>query len=655
MHSLSNHERHAVNLTQRREALFLLFGTFCLLVGLPAAAQEPQPAVDSSHGIHAIYRIAGQSTGRYQETSVRQAETTVTTIESDLIFNRMGNKLEMNSTSQYREADDGRFKAVVSDTSSSEQTTHMTVVAGDGSLQISTTTGGKTYERNVPFTGTLVGPDHARKLLVLQVHKPGDTFSYQTFSPELGVVATVTATLIGTEDVKVDQQPISGLKLEESMSAMPGKLTVWLDHDGWLLRQLMPSPFGDIETIRTSSPSTDRAVGQGASLPEETFRSSIIQANVRLPHERLIENIKLKITHHRPELGWPELEADNQKVLEKTAAYVILQVARLEPKERGSRPAPDSASLAPYLAPNALLQADDSNIQAVSRSLVGDQHDAWQAAQVLQRWTNENMNFDLGIAIAPASEVARNRRGTCFGYSMLLGSLARAAGIPSRVRMGYVYAGGIWGGHAWVEVMIRQQWIPLDGALYSPGAADAARFSFFTSALEEGTLAQVGSLGQLFGNVDITILQYTVGGHTVHVPQDAKPFTITNNTYHNPWLGFLITKPASFQFARFDLSWPQTTVIAMEGPDKQRVEVKNLSASLPTAKFDGEKYLRDQGITGTRATKVLAGHDVALLSSDQEAGVVVKDRGSVWVFAAKGPDAEKLLTRVLSSVVLEHW
>lgn len=118
----------------------------------------------------------------------------------------------------------------------------MAVGAGDGSLQISTTTGGKTYERNVPFTGTLVGPDHARKLLVLQVHKPSDTFSYQTFSPELGVVATVTATLIGTEDVKVDQQPISGLKLEESMSAMPGKMTVWLDHDGWLLRQLMPSP-----------------------------------------------------------------------------------------------------------------------------------------------------------------------------------------------------------------------------------------------------------------------------------------------------------------------------------------------------------------------------------------------------------------------------
>ena len=176
MHSLSKRERQVVNLAQRGAQLLLSFRHLLPLVGLYAAAQEPQPRADSSHGIDAIYRIAGQPTGSYHETAVRQAETTVTTISSDLIFNRMGNKLEMKSTSQYSEVDDGRLKAVASDTSSSEQMTHIAVVAGDGSLQISTTTGGKTYERNVLFTGTLVGAGQARKLLVLHVHKPGDTF-----------------------------------------------------------------------------------------------------------------------------------------------------------------------------------------------------------------------------------------------------------------------------------------------------------------------------------------------------------------------------------------------------------------------------------------------------------------------------------------------
>lgn len=202
--------------------------------------------------------------------------------------------------------------------------------------------------------------------------------------------------------------------------------------------------------------------------------------------------------------------------------------------------------------------------------------------------------------------------------------------------------------------MIGRQWIPLDGALYAPGAADAARFSFFTSALEEGTLAQVGSLGQLFGNVDITILEYTVGGRSIVVPEDAKPFTITDDTYRNPWLGFSIVKPSSFKFSGFDLVWPQTTVVAMDGPENQRVEVENLSASLPSAKFDGEKYLRDAGITGTQGTRALAGHRAIIVSSDQEAGTVLADQGNVWVFTAQGPCAKRLLEQVISSVVLKH-
>ena len=43
------------------------------------------------------------------------------------------------------------------------------------------------------------------------------------------------------------------------------------------------------------------------------------------------------------------------------------------------------------------------------------------------------MTFDLGIALAPSSEILRDRRGTCVGYATLLAALARSVGIPSRV------------------------------------------------------------------------------------------------------------------------------------------------------------------------------------------------------------------------------
>jgi hypothetical protein len=396
------------------------------------------------------------------------------------------------------------------------------------------------------------------------------------------------------------------------------------------------------------------AASMGATLPEETFGRSIVKANIRLPEERLIEGVRLKLIHKRPELGWPELETDNQHVIEKTASYVVLDVRRIEPKSDASRPVTSENSSAPFLAPNALMQADDANIQAIAAKVVGNERDAWGAAQALQRWTNDNMKFDMGIAIAPASEVARNRRGTCFGYSMLLGSLMRAAGIPSRLRMGYVYAGGIWGGHAWVEVRIGESWIPIDGALYSPGAADAARFSFFTSALEDGTLGGVGALGQLFSNVDVKILQYTVDGKSVAVPEDAPPFTVSGDDYRNPWIGLSIRKPPSFKFGDLGAAWPQTDLVSMEGPHGESVKVKNLSASLPTGEFDLRQEFAGEGIRSKSAPVMIAGRKGTVASSGEKAEAILVSGGNIWAITSAGSLAKQLLEQVLTTVRLSN-
>ena len=222
----------------------------------------------------------------------------------------------------------------------------------------------------------------------------------------------------------------------------------------------------------------------------------------------------------------------------------------------------------------------------------------------------------------------------------------RSLGIP-----GLQFTLGAKLGHAWIDVRIGNEWIPLDGALYTPGAADAARFSFFTSALEEGT-AGMGVLGQLFSHIDIKILQYTVEGKRINVPDDAVAFTISNDTYRNSWLGFSVVKPPSFQFTGSDLAWPQTTVIGMQGPDGQKVEVSNLSASEPTADFNVEKSLRSEGINGVQSAIRVAGKRAIAVSSAQKAGAILIDHGNVWMFTATGTDAKKLLDRVSASVVL---
>lgn len=635
-----------------RVALGILIATIfsCLAQdsrGLPARAALPGASV---HQIHAAYLFNRQPAGSYDEKSETTAGGEIqTVINSDLIFNRLGSRLEMKSSSQFDETREGQLEVATGDVSSSQQTTHIEAAVSAGSLQIKTTSGGKTYERTVPLGGTLLGPEGARRLILDRCHSTGDAVSYDAFFPEVGTVVRITDTVIGWEDVVTDPGKMFGLKLKQTISAMPGNMILWLDRDGWLLRQTLPSPLGDIEAIRSDAHGSNSQV-QGAALPEESFTRSIIKANVRLPEERLVDSIRLQIIHKQPELGWPNLETDNQRVIERTANYVILDVNRPQPRGPQARLVARDRALAPYLSPNALLQSDDANILAIAKKVAGKERDPWKAARALQTWTNEHMQFDPGIMVAPASEVARNLRGTCFGYSMLLGALTRAAGIPSRLRMGYVYAGGTWGGHAWIDVRIGNGWVPIDGALYSPGAADAARFSFFSSGLEEGALVGMGSLSQLFGHADIKILQYTVGGKRVEVPENAAPFVIDRDTYRNPWLGLSLVKPSSFHFVDSDLAWPQTTLIGIEGPDGQKVTVSDLSESEPAEKFDPKKLLRSEGITGESFTIRIAGKKVLTVSSAQKAGAIFTDHGNVWMITATGFDAKNLLIRASSSL-----
>ena len=69
--------------------------------------------------------------------------------------------------------------------------------------------------------------------------------------------------------------------------------------------------------------------------------------------------------------------------------------------------------------------------------------------------------------------------------------------------MGFAYANGIWGGHAWTEAYLDNRWIALDAALFSPGPADAARLRFGASSAGDDQLIKILAGGaQLYGNVE---------------------------------------------------------------------------------------------------------------------------------------------------------
>jgi hypothetical protein len=389
------------------------------------------------------------------------------------------------------------------------------------------------------------------------------------------------------------------------------------------------------------------------------YERSIVRANIRLPRAKPLDRLKVRLTHRHPDLGWPEMAGASQRVLEKTEKIVILEVHRPQNIKKTIFPVALTEQSRPYLEPNAYIQSDDPEIMRLARDLIGNEKDAFQAAQILERWVAENMTFDLGLVFAPATEIFRDRRGTCMGYATILAALVRAAGIPSRIVLGYVYALGMFGGHAWTEILAGEEWVPLDAAVVNEGAADAARIAFLVSSLADGPgELGLGAAQQAFGQVDIEILEYETGGKTCAVPVGAEPYSVEGNLYENPWLGIALEKPGDFKFTKLDAVWPDRTVVAFQGPRGARVSLEQHEVYPWEDVAIGARKKLESLIPGGRDLELkIAGTSArrCLVDAESKKAALAVWRGSeVLILRVEAADAPSLLRRVAKHLYFEN-
>jgi len=452
-----------------------------------------------------------------------------TETEMRLVLNRMGSRVELSSFSVTEEDPSGRLLATRFEMKLSNQTTVAEASIKDGLIEIRSEAGGKPYSRALEYDGELFGPEGIRMMSAHGLREIGDTVSVQTFIGEASLVTTLSRTLKARENLEIAGAKLTALRIEETLKDMPIKRTLWLDAEGLIIKQEEPGPFGIIEAIRSDKKRALLAAS-GGELPVEMYERSIVKANVRLPRSRPIDRLKVRLIQRNPELGWPELARPGHRVIEKTEKVLIMEVKRTESRKEAPFPVALTEQNRRFLEPNAHIQSDDMDIRRLAGQLAGDEKDTFRAALRLRRWVSENMTFDLGLVFAPASEIFKDRRGTCIGYATLLATLARAVGIPSRVVLGYIYALGMFGGHAWTEILAGEEWVALDAAIVNEGAADATRIAFLSSSLTEGPgELGLGAAQQVFGQVDIEIMEYEIDGKIRVVPADGKSFFIEGN------------------------------------------------------------------------------------------------------------------------------
>ena len=337
----------------------------------------------------------------------------------------------------------------------------------------------------IPWDKDIVGLVREENLLKDRKVKAGDSFSYRLFEPSVVRVAKVQVDVKDEEKVTLS----GGERILLRVEAKPERIadvqlptqTLWVDNNRRLVASdvLMPG-LGKLHLERTTkeiativpNPAKLPDIGQIQALPLD-FRlpfpphgQSTIVFRISLPEDKGDD----VTTAFSKGDGRQEIKNVEGK---KFDLYIHAD-RKPDPNGKNGK-VPDE-----YIKSNFFLTSDDPKVQELAKQAVGKETDPWRQALKIERWVHNNMKtVDFSIAMAPASEVARNLAGDCTEFSMLTAAMCKAVGIPARTAIGYIYYEDprnrlpMLGFHMWTEVMINGGWQGLDATLGLGGAGSA--------------------------------------------------------------------------------------------------------------------------------------------------------------------------------------
>lgn len=124
-----------------------------------------------------------------------------------------------------------------------------------------------------------------------------------------------------------------------------------------------------------------------------------------------------------------------------------------------------------YTSASMYVDSESPEIVKLSSTLATEGLSSREKLENIHTWITENVAYDYDAFLAgdiktvKASQVLTDKKGLCGGFAFLFAALARASGIPTKVVYGYGRpnkTGDQWDLHAWNEVFINGEWLPVD-------------------------------------------------------------------------------------------------------------------------------------------------------------------------------------------------
>ncbi len=455
----------------RRSCIAVVCLTF--VAGCLAAkeAAPASPAAPPERDLWYAIGDGGQPHGN-MHIQVRRLEDggTEYVIQLLLLLELLGERQELRSSSTAVVEPDLSLRHLESE---SEQ------MSGRTRLRVRATKDGHTLEREqdgathtqtftsadgLPVISAVALGDWLHRLLVASGPEPGLTRRVRLLVAETGEPEEATARLLAHD--------AEGSTWAIDVGGEWQQTTVRLDADGILIEQSASTP-----PLHVTRASREQAVAIDYHvMPDRELL--VFPFDREIPPARRLERIDVKLSWQDIPPAEFELEDARQRLLSlEDDAGRYAAVVRLERAAEGTGDATRPLPREPFeatLASCDFILPEDERIAAAAAEIVGAETSALAATTKICKWVSDSIRPMMIAETLSGPQVLERRVGKCTEYATLFASLARAAGIPTRVVLGQRRFAGeqgdTWGGHMWNEAFVGD-WIPVDASVNEVGGS----------------------------------------------------------------------------------------------------------------------------------------------------------------------------------------
>lgn len=331
--------------------------------------------------------------------------------------------------------------------------------------------------------------------VMLKSLAPGKQMTLRVFNPLTLSTQSITVRALRREAIVNRGRTVEATVLSALVEGM--ETLSWIDSDGAVLRQ--ETMFGwTMEACDAKDALVRRPAESG--LTGDMLTSLAVPASG--PVGRLASARAATLRLSGAPLSAEALASQRQTVINATGSVVELRV-QADTLPDGKLPvAETNASVSAWLLPSPFVQCTDSRMIARARDITANTPDRIAAARALYEWVYANVEKTPLVSLPSALDVLLHPAGDCNEHTYLYVGLARAIGIPAKIRVGLTLHNNLFYYHAWPSVYAGR-WVDLDPTLGQP-AVRADHISLLEGELPE-QMKLMGIVGRL--RVDVVAVE----------------------------------------------------------------------------------------------------------------------------------------------------